>query len=80
MKRFVFEFTNEENDRATEEFYLLKNVETVKSDCKTLCCVFAMMPLLLVFLYIIDSVREEAVAEKRMPKSMQSAPSRMSLY
>ena len=33
MKRFVFEFTNEENDRATEEFYLLKNVETVKSDC-----------------------------------------------
>ena len=59
MKRFVFEFTNEENDRATEEFYLLKNVETVKSDCKTLCCVFAMMPLLLVFLYIIDSVREE---------------------
>ena len=59
MKRFVFEFTNEENDRATEEFYLLKNVETAKSDCKTLCCVFAMMPLLLVFLYIIDSVREE---------------------
>lgn len=59
MKRFVFEFTNEENDRATEEFYLLKNIETVKSDCKTLCCVFAMMPLLLVFLYIIDSVREE---------------------
>ena len=59
MKRFVFEFTNEENDRAIEEFYLLKNVETAKSDCKTLCCVFAMMPLLLVFLYIIDSVREE---------------------
>ena len=59
MKRFVFEFTNEENDRATEEFYLLKNVETAKSDCKTLCCVFAMMPLLLVFLYIIGSFREE---------------------
>ena len=59
MKRFVFEFTNEENDRATEEFYLLKNVETAKSDFKTLCCVFAMMPLLLVFLYIIGSFREE---------------------
>lgn len=59
MKRFVFEFTNEENDRAMEEFYLLKNVETAKSDCKTLCCVFAMMPLLLVFLYIIGSFREE---------------------
>ena len=59
MKRFVFEFTNEENDRAMEDFYLLKNVETAKSDCKTLCCVFAMMPLLLVFLYIIGSFREE---------------------